>query len=79
MLDKSKKKQIQWKNLFHGKIPDDIVWVYIGHLEKHHLQYLIYDNYMYHLDDGKYMYYFNESNNMGFVVKVNKERTKINE
>lgn len=79
MLDKSKKKQIRWKNLFNGKIPNDIVWVYLDHLEKHHLQYLLYDYYMYHLDDGKYMYYFNESNNMGFVVKVNKERTKINE
>ena len=76
MLNESIKKQIRWKNLFHSKVPDDIVWVYLDHLEDRHLQYLIYDNYMYHLgnlNDSRYMYYFSESKDMGFVVKVNKE------
>jgi len=75
MLNESIKKQIRWKNLIHGgKVPDDIVWVYLDHLEDRHLQYLLYDNYMYHLDDGRrYMYYFSESKDMGFVVKVNKK------
>lgn len=75
MLSKFEKNALM-TGFFKGTIPNNIVWVYIDHLEKRHLQYLIYDYYMYNVDDGQYMYYFNEAEKIGFVVKVNKKEGK---
>jgi hypothetical protein len=54
-------------------IPKDIVWVYLDHVEiHHHLDILIY-GYQIFLIGNEYAYYYNESKDLGFVIKLNED------
>lgn len=75
MLTKLEKNALM-AGFFKGTIPDNVVWVYLDKIEKHHLKNLIHEYYMYYLDNGQYMYYFNEAKEIGFVVKLHKEEGK---
>jgi hypothetical protein len=53
-------------------VPKDIVWVYLDHVEKHHLDNLIHGYQMF-LISNEYVYYYSESKDLGFVIKLNED------
>jgi hypothetical protein len=58
------------KGLFKGSIPDNLTWVYLDHVEKHHLDTLVH-GYQVFLIGNEYVYYYSESKDLGFVIKLN--------
>lgn len=59
------------KGFFKGTIPNNVVWVYLDHVEKHHLDNLVYGYQMF-LISNEYVYYYSESKDLGFVIKLNR-------
>jgi hypothetical protein len=60
------------KGLFKGSIPNNVTWVYLDHVEKHHLDTLVHGYQMF-LIGNEYVYYYSESKDLGFVIKLNED------
>lgn len=58
------------KGLFKGNIPNNVTWVYLDHVEKHHLDILTHGYQMF-LIGNEYVYYYSESKDLGLVIKLN--------